>query len=109
MVTNVKICRGNRSKISRARPVARLRYLAAYGVIRYGLSEIEPIARGAMMQGLGAALFFFLVLNNVRHRWHVTVVAWALVGTGTLVAVCALWQVLLGGTWVWAFPQYDQY
>src|SRR6266446_2509155 len=30
--------------------------LAAYGIIRYGLSEIEPIARGATMQGLGAAL-----------------------------------------------------
>src|SRR5882724_4193804 len=83
--------------------------LAAYGVIRYGLSEIEPIARGAMMQTLGAALLFFVVLNNLRHRWHVTVFAWVLVGTGTLVAVYALWQVLLGGTWVWAFPQYDQY
>ncbi len=35
--------------------------------------------------------------------------AWALVGTGTLVAGYALRQVLLGGTWVWAFPQYDQY
>ena len=83
--------------------------LAAYGVIRYGLSEIEPIACGAMMQALGAALLFFLILNNLRHRWHVTVFAWALVGTGTLVAAYALWQVLLGRTWVWAFPQYDQY
>src|SRR6266404_6891047 len=83
--------------------------LAAYGVIRYGLSEIEPIACGAMMQALGAGLLFFLILNNSRHRWHVTVFVWALVGTGALVAVCALWQVLLGGTWVWAFPQYDQY
>jgi hypothetical protein len=83
--------------------------LAAYGVIRYGLSEIEPIACGAMMQTLGAALFFFLILNNLRHRWHVTVAAWTLVGTGTLVALYALWQVLLDGTWVWAFPQYDQY
>jgi hypothetical protein len=83
--------------------------LAAYGVIRYGLSEIEPIACGAMMEAVGAALLFFLILNNLRHRWHVTVFAWALVGTGMLVAGYALWQVLLGGTWVWAFPQYDQY
>jgi len=83
--------------------------LAAYVVIRYGLSEIEPIARGAMMQALGAALLFFLILNNLRHRWHVTLFVWALVGTGTLVAVYALWQVVLGGTWAWAFPQYDQY
>jgi O-Antigen ligase/Tetratricopeptide repeat len=83
--------------------------LAAYGVIRYGLSEIEPIACGPMMQAVGAALLFFLVLNNLRHRWHVSMFVWALVGTGTLVAGYALWQVLLGGTWVWAFPQYDQY
>ncbi len=83
--------------------------LTAYGVIRYGLSEIEPIACGAMMQVVGAGLLFFLVLNNLRHRWHVTLFVWALVGTGTLVAGYALWQVLLGGTWVWAFPQYDQY
>jgi hypothetical protein len=83
--------------------------LVAYVVIRYGLSEIEPIACGAMMQALGSGLLFFVILNNLRHRWHVTVFVWALVGTGTLVAVYALWQVLQGGTWVWAFPQYDQY
>src|SRR5712671_5804492 len=76
--------------------------LTAYSVIRYGLSEIEPIACGAMMQALGAALLFFLILNNLRHRWHVTVFTWALVGTGTIVAGCALWQALLGGTRVWA-------
>ena len=83
--------------------------LTAYGVIRYGLSEIEPIACGAMMQALGVALLFFLIVNNLRHRWHITVLVWALVGTGMLVALYALWQGLLGGTWVWAFPQYDQY
>ena len=83
--------------------------LTAYVVIRYGLSEIEPIACGAMMQALGAALLFFLILNNLRHRWHVTVFVWALVGTGTLVAAYALSQVVLGGIWVWAFPQYSQY
>jgi hypothetical protein len=37
------------------------------------------------------------------------VFAWALVAIGTLVAVSALWQALLGGTWVWNFPQYGQY
>ena len=83
--------------------------LATYGVIRYGLSEIAPIACGPMMQVLGAALLFFLILNNLRHRWHVTVLVWALVGTGMFVAVYALWQVVLGRTWVWAFPQYDRY
>src|SRR6266850_434315 len=31
----------------------------AYGVIRYGLSEIEPIACGAMMQAIGTVLLFF--------------------------------------------------
>ena len=83
--------------------------LAAYGVIRYGLSEVEPIARGPMMQLLGAALLFFLILNNTRHRWHITLFVWVLIGTGMLVAAYALWQVLMGGTWVWAFPQYPQY
>jgi O-antigen ligase/polysaccharide polymerase Wzy-like membrane protein/tetratricopeptide repeat protein len=83
--------------------------LAAYGVIRYGLSEIEPIASAPMMQWLAAALFFFLVLNNVRHRWHVTVVVWVLVGMGTVVALCALWQVMAGSSSVWEFPQYDRY
>ena len=83
--------------------------LAGYAVIRYGLSEIEPVACGSMMQSLGAVLLFFLVLNHTRHRWHVTLLVWVLIGTGTLVAVYALWQALMGGMWVWAFPQYDQY
>ena len=82
--------------------------LAAYGVIRYGLSEIEPIAREAMLQVVGAGLLFFLILNSVRHRWHITVFVWALVGTGTLVAINALWQLLAGGASVWG-PPYDQY
>jgi hypothetical protein len=83
--------------------------LAAYVVIRYSLSETEPIACGPMMEALGAALLFFFILNNLRHRWHVTVFVWALVGTGMFVAVYALWQGLLAEAWVWAFPQYDQY
>jgi hypothetical protein len=83
--------------------------LTAYGVIRYGLSEIELIASAPMMQWLAAALLFFLVLNNVRHRWHVTLVVWVLVGTGTVIALCALWQVIAGSSFVWAFPQYDRY
>jgi len=83
--------------------------LAAYGVIRYGLSEIEPNASVPMTQWLAAALLFFLVLNNVRHRWHVTLVVWVLVGTGTVIALCALWQVIAGSSSVWAFPQYDRY
>jgi hypothetical protein len=83
--------------------------LTAYGVIRYGLSEIEPIASAPMMLWLAAGLLFFLVLNNVRHRWHVTLVVWVLVGTGTVTALCALWQVIAGSSSVWAFPQYDRY
>jgi hypothetical protein len=83
--------------------------LTAYGVIRYGLSEIEPIASAPMMLWLAAGLLFFLVLNNVRHRWHVTLVVWVLVGTGTVTALCALWQAIAGSSSVWAFPQYDRY
>jgi hypothetical protein len=83
--------------------------LTAYGVIRYGLSEIEPIASVPMMQWLAAALLFFLVLNNIRHRWHITLVVWVLVGTGTVIALCALWQAIIGSSSVWEFPQYDRY
>jgi hypothetical protein len=83
--------------------------LTAYGVIRYGLGEVEPIASVSMMQWLAAALLFFLVLNNVRHRWHVTVLVGVLIGTGTVVALYALWQVIAGSSLVWAFPQYDRY
>ena len=83
--------------------------LAAYAVIRYGLSEIEPIACGSMMQSLGAALLFFLILNNTRHRWHISVFVWVLTGTGIVVALYALWLALMGGMSVWAFPQYGQY
>src|SRR5208282_2077998 len=79
--------------------------LAAYGVIRYGLSEMEPMASAPMMQSLAAALLFFLVLNNVRHRWHVTLLVWVLVSTGTVIALGALWQVIAGSSSVWAFPQ----
>jgi hypothetical protein len=83
--------------------------LAAYGVIRYGLSEVEPVASTAMMLWLAAALLFFLVLNNVRHRWHITLIVWLLVGTGAVVALSALWQVIAGASFVWGFPQYDRY
>lgn len=83
--------------------------LAAYGVIRYGLSEIEPVASAAMMQSLAAALLFFLILNNIRHRWHVTLVVWVLAGTGAVIALCVLCQVVTGSSSVWAFPQYDEY
>jgi len=70
--------------------------LAAYGVIRYGLSEIEPVASAPMMLWLAAALLFFLILNNFRHRWHITALLWVLVGTGTLIALYAVWQAITG-------------
>jgi Tfp pilus assembly protein PilF len=83
--------------------------LASYGVIRYGLSEVEPIARGPMMQLLGATLLFFLILNNTRHRWHTTLFTWVLIATGAVVAVHAVAQVLVDGRWGGAVPQYDEY
>ena len=83
--------------------------LAAYGVIRYGLSEIEPVASAPMMLWLAAALLFFLILNNFRHRWHITALLWVLVGTGTLIALYAVWQAITGSSFVWAFPQYERY
>jgi hypothetical protein len=83
--------------------------MAAYGVIRYGLSEVEPVASLPMMLWLATALLFFLILNNVRHRWHITAVVWVLIGTGTLIALYTVWQAITGSSFVWAFPQYDRY
>lgn len=82
---------------------------AAYGIVRYGLSDVEPAARQAMLLMLASALLFFLVLNNVRHRWHVSAVAWTVSATGTLLALYGLGQWIWGGRWVWWFPQYDAY
>jgi hypothetical protein len=83
--------------------------LAAYGVIRYGLSEIEPVTSVPMMQWLAAALLFFLVLNNVRHRWHITLVVWVLVVSGTVVALHTLFQVVVTSSSTWVHPSYDPY
>ncbi|HTS16804.1 MAG TPA: O-antigen ligase family protein [Verrucomicrobiae bacterium] len=83
--------------------------VAAYGVIRYGLSEVEPVAGTPMMLWVAAILLFFLLLNNVRHRWHVTAIVWVLTSTGTFVALYSLWQTFSGSSFVWAFPQPEQY
>lgn len=48
---------------------------AAYVIVRYGLADVESV------------LVFFLVLNNVRHRWQITAMLWTWVGLGTLTAL----------------------
>jgi putative inorganic carbon (HCO3(-)) transporter len=83
--------------------------LGTYVIIRYGLSEVEPVARPEALLGLGAVLFFFLVLNHVRHRWHITVLVWIWTILGTGLALYGISQVIAGSEWVWAFPQYDRY
>jgi len=68
-----------------------------YGLIRYGLSPVEAVARQEWLLGSSAALAFFVILNNLRHRWQVTVLTWVLAGIGLGVALGGLWQMLWGG------------
>jgi tetratricopeptide (TPR) repeat protein len=83
--------------------------LATYGVVRCALAEVEPIARPDMLMIVSAALFFFLVLNNIRHRWQITTLVWTLTGLGTVLSVYGLWQVIHRGSNVWFMPQYEAY
>jgi len=83
--------------------------LATYGVIRYALAEVESAARNEMMLIVTAALLFFLVLNNVRHRWQVTALVWVAMGMGGVLSVWGLCQTVLGERWIWWYPQYNAY
>ncbi len=68
--------------------------LVSYVIVRYGLAEVEPVARPTMMVAISAGLLFFLTLNNAGHRSHVTslVVLLAVVTSGLV--VLAGWQAL---------------
>ena len=83
--------------------------LATYGIIRYTLAEVEPVARPDMLLIVTATLLFFLVLNNVRHRWQVTTLVWLETVLGIVLAFWGLCQAILGERWVWWFPQYNSY
>jgi tetratricopeptide (TPR) repeat protein len=87
-----------------------LMVLAAYAVVRStGLAEVEPVARNGMMLALAATLLFFALVNNIRHRWHLSALVWVLSVTGTVVAAYGLWQFASDSRLVWWFPQPDAY
>ncbi len=68
--------------------------LVSYVIIRYGLAEVEPVARAPMMLAITAAMLFFLTLNNSGHRSQVGwVVGLLALVAGGLVALAA-WQAL---------------
>ena len=81
----------------------------SYLVIRYALSDVESVGRASMLLPITAGIFFFVVLNDIRHRWQVTTVVWILTGLGVLLAVYGLFQAALGGQWVLGKPQFEQY
>ncbi len=63
--------------------------VSTYVVMRHGLSEVESVARPHALNWLGAALAFFVMLNNVRHRWQINVLVWVMAGAGAFLAVIA--------------------
>ncbi|MCG3147004.1 MAG: hypothetical protein PCFJNLEI_00440 [Verrucomicrobiae bacterium] len=88
---------------------APLLMIGIYAIVRYVLAEVEPISRSNMLLALTAVLFFFIVLNDIRHRWQVTVIVWVLTGLGVVLTAYGLWQVLRGGQWVLGQPQFAAY
>jgi len=80
-----------------------------YLIIRYALSEVEPVGRSSMLMPVTAGIFFFVVLNDIRHRWQITTIVWILTGLGAVLAVYGLFQAALGGQWVLGQPQFAQY
>ena len=69
--------------------------LVSYAIVRYGLAEVEPVARPEMMLAVTAGLLFFLSVNNTAHRSHVSLLVSV---TGTVAAglsLLAVWQALV--------------
>ena len=78
----------------------------AYFLIRYALTRVESVARSPMLLAVAAVLFFFIVLNDIRHRWQITTLVWLVTGLGVLLAAAGLWQVFWSGwgrlgAWSW--------
>ena len=70
--------------------------VATYAFIRYALAGVEPVARPDMLRAVSGVLLFFLVLNDIRHRWQITTLVWTLTGLGVLMSGFALVQVFRG-------------
>jgi len=68
--------------------------LGTYAIVRYGLTEVESVARHDVLMILAMTLLFFVVTNVIRHRsqygWLVTI----LVGSGVLISIEGFWQLM---------------
>ena len=80
-----------------------------YAIIQYALAEVELLGRINMLLAVAAIMFFFIVLNEIRHRWQVTVMVWVVTGLGALLAIHGLVQVLRDGRWVLATSQSESF
>jgi len=80
-----------------------------YAIMRYVLAEVEPISRSQMLLAVTAVMFFFVVVNDIRHRWQVTIIVWVITGLGVFLSGYGLWQVLRSGNWVLGRPQLEAY
>jgi len=67
--------------------------LATYAIIRYGLSDVEWVARREVLLLVGMVFLFFVVTNVVRHRWQFPWLIWTVVGVGVLLALEGLGQL----------------
>ena len=61
-----------------------------YFIIRYVLTRVEYFSRSNLLLALAAVLFFFIVLNDIRHRWQITALVWIVTGWGGVLAVAGL-------------------
>lgn len=88
---------------------APLILVGTFVIVRYALTDAESLGRSTLLLALTAELFFFLVLNEVRHREQVTTIVWVITGLGAALTVYGLAQVLTGGRTVLGVPQYEAY
>jgi O-antigen ligase len=82
---------------------------ATYVIVRYGLVDAEPLARTDVFVAVGATLLFFLILNNLRHRWQITVLVWTWAILGGIIALYGISQVVGLTDRVWQIPQFAKY
>ena len=82
---------------------------SGYVIARYVLAKVEFAGRSNMVLTVAAVLFFFIVLNDIRHRWQITTLVWVVTGLGAVLAVLGFCQVLTGGHWVLGQPQFALY
>jgi tetratricopeptide (TPR) repeat protein len=72
-----------------------------FSIVAYTLADIEPVARPHMLLAIAAVIYFFIVLNDVRHRWQLTALVWTVVGLGVGQSLYAVWQVVGHSSAVW--------